>query len=120
MALVLAAWIMAGLAAADAEGQHEPEIFGFLAHGALAGAVSGICGGLTLRRLNPTTPWHQVLLSMIIGFLAGALLWLIIAELYNAVTHGGLRRGSGGLGLIVGIAIIGCIYGVAKRSLVKG
>ncbi|MBW4516789.1 MAG: CHAT domain-containing protein [Timaviella obliquedivisa GSE-PSE-MK23-08B] len=120
MALVLAAWLMTGLEAADAEDQLQSPIFRFLSYGALAGAVSGICGGWTLRRLNSATPLHQVLLGLIIGSLAGALLWLMIAELYMTLIPGGLRSGSGGLGLSVGVAIIGCIYGVARRSQAKG
>jgi len=119
MALVLAAWIMAGLQAADAEEQLQSPEFGFISHGALAGAVSGFCAGLTLRKLTLTTPWHQVLLSTIIGSLACALLWLILAELYTLIP-GGLRSSSGGLGLSVGIAIIVCIYGAAKQSQAKG
>ncbi|NJR40470.1 MAG: hypothetical protein HC781_18605, partial [Leptolyngbyaceae cyanobacterium CSU_1_4] len=55
----------------------------------------------------------------IIGSVAGALLWLIVAELYTLIP-GGLRSGSGGLGLSVGIAVMVCIYGVARRSPTQG
>lgn len=120
MVLVLAAWIMTGIKAADAGEQFQDPTVEFLAYGGLAGAFSGFCGGWALRRLNPATSWDQALLTSIIGFLAGALLWLTLAKLYMALIPGGLRSGSVGLGLSVGIVVVGCIYWVARRSQGKG
>jgi CHAT domain len=116
MAPILIAWTIAGWASADAEGQSEDLAIGLLAHGGLAGAFSGFCGGWALQRLNRTIRWEQALLCSVLGAFAGAVLWFIFARLYVWLFPGILRSSSGSLGLGVGITIVVYILGIASHS----